>query len=67
MLAYGILSMGMLRLYQRLRVLRPEVPGDFASGAISDAERLSTAMRFLVDGGPGAIHSGVRSPGNVRR
>ena len=50
LLAYGILSMGMLRLYQRLRVLRPEVPGDFASGAISDAERLSTAIRFLVDG-----------------
>ena len=50
LLGYGIFTAGLFRLYHRLRSLRPEHPTEFFSEAISDAERLSSAMRFLVDG-----------------
>ena len=50
LLGYGILVTGLFRLNQKLRSLRPEQPTGLVSEALSDTERLSSAMRFLVEG-----------------
>ena len=50
LLGYGLLAGALFLIHQRLRALRPEHPGGLVSEAISDAERLSSAMRFLVEG-----------------
>ena len=49
LLGYGLLTAGLFRLYQQLRSLHTEQRGSDAKQAVSDAERLTSAIRFVVD------------------
>ena len=50
LLGYGAIGAGLFRLHHMLRSLRLERPGGVGAEALSDAERLSAAVRFLVEG-----------------
>ena len=49
LVGYVALTAGMFRIQHRLRLLRPQQSTGFVSEAISDAERLSSAIRFVVE------------------
>ena len=50
LLGYGIFTAALYRFHHRVHSLRPEHPSGVAPEAASDAQRLSSAARFLVEG-----------------
>ena len=49
-MGYSLLAAGVFRLYDRLRRMHLELSSEADSEVVSDTERLSSAIRFLVEG-----------------